>query len=387
MSANATPVVYNRKNPCVFRLRETLLLTGAGSGKDTRHYEFDLCGTGLNFEPGDSLALFSSNCPDLVSDMLDALGFSGDEEVVDPDKNTTTVRQALTNSCAITAPDKKLLAAICEKAASNPATAELLPMLAPEMKQALADHLWGRETIDFLLQFPEAKFEPQEFVSLLRKLLVRLYSIASSLSHSPDQVDLTVATVRYHSFGRDRKGVCSTWLAERLDKGEDVRGFISPGKGFRLPAPDEDTPIIMIGPGTGVAPFRAFLQHRKATGAKGKAWLFFGEQHEATEFFYRDEFEEALTSGLLDRMTTAFSRDQDYKIYVQHRLLESGPDIWKWLEDGAIIYVCGDAERMAVDVDEALHKIVAEHGDRTEQQAADYIEAMREAKRYRRDVY
>lgn len=387
MSANATPVIYNRKNPCVFRLRKTHLLTEAGSNKDTRHYEFDLCGTGLSFEPGDSLALFSGNCPDLVSDMLDALNFSGDEQVVDPDKNTTTIRQALTDSCAIAAPDKKLLAAICERAASNPAAAELQSMLAPEMKQVLADHLWGRETIDFLLQFPEAKFEPQEFINLLRKLVVRLYSIASSLTNSPDQVDLTVAAVRYHSHGRDRKGVCTTWLAERLEVGDDVRGFISPGKGFRLPDPDEDTPLIMIGPGTGIAPFRAFLQHRKATNAKGKAWLFFGEQHQATEFFYRDEFEEALSSGLLDRMTTAFSRDQDYKVYVQHRLLECGADIWRWLEDGAIIYVCGDAARMAGDVNEALHKIVAEHGARSEQQAADYIDAMRQAKRYRRDVY
>jgi len=387
MSANATPVVYNRKNPCVFRLRETHMLSEAGSDKDTRHYEFDLCGTGLTFEPGDSLALFSSNCPDLVNDVINALGFTGDEDVTGPDKNPTTLRDTLTNSCSITLPDKKLLAAICEKAPSNPATAELLPMLDIEMKKALANHLWGREIIDFLLQFPEAKFEPQEFVNLLRKLVVRLYSIASSLKHSPDQVDLTVATVRYHSFGRDRKGVCSSWLADRLDIGQDVRGFISPGKGFRLPDPDDDTPVIMIGPGTGIAPFRAFLQHRKATGAKGKAWLFFGEQHEATEFFYREEFEEALATGLLDRLTTAFSRDQDYKIYVQHRLAENGADIWKWLEQGAIIYVCGDAARMAVDVDETLHEIVKEHGQRSVEQAAEYIENLSREKRYRRDVY
>jgi sulfite reductase (NADPH) flavoprotein alpha-component len=387
MTTNATPVVYNRSNPCTFRLRSCHHLSEEGSAKDTRHYEFDLCGTGLSFEPGDSLALFSSNCPELVSDILTALGFSGDEEVVGPNKETTSIGEALLNQCAITAADKKLLNAICEKAVDDPAAAELKNLLAPEMKQALADHLWGLEIIDFLLQFPQAKFEPQEFVSVLRKLTVRLYSIASSLAHSPDQVDLTVASVRYHSHGRDRKGVCSTWLADRLETETEVRGFISPGKGFRLSDPEDDTPIIMIGPGTGIAPFRAFLQHRQATNAKGKAWLFFGEQHEATEFFYREEFDDALSCGLLDRLTTAFSRDQDYKIYVQHRLKECGADVWQWLEDGAIFYVCGDAARMAGDVDQALHEIVAEHGDRSQQDAAAYIENLRSEKRYRRDVY
>jgi sulfite reductase (NADPH) flavoprotein alpha-component len=387
MTTNATPVVYNRSNPCTFRLRERRMLVKEGSEKDTRHYEFDLSGTGLTFEPGDSLALFSSNCPDLVADILKALDFSGNEEVIGPNKEPTTIGEALLNQCAITAPDKKLLAAICAKVGDEPAAVELSALLAPEMKQALADHLWGREIIDFLLQFPQAKFEPQEFVSLLRKLTVRLYSIASSLAHSPDQVDLTVAAVRYHSFGRERKGVCSTWLADRLDTDTDVRGFISPGKGFRLPDPDDEVPIIMIGPGTGIAPFRAFLQHREATHAKGKTWLFFGETHEATEFFYREEFEAAMASGVLDRLTTAFSRDQDYKIYVQHRLKERGADVWQWLEEGAIVYVCGDANRMAGDVDQALHEIVAEHGDRSEEAAAEYMENLRTAKRYRRDVY
>jgi len=387
MTTNATPVVYNRSKPCTFQLRRSWMLSGEGSGKDTRHFEFDLGGTGLTFEPGDSLALFSSNCPDLVDEMLKALGFTGSEEVAGPDQETTTVREALIHQCAITAPDKKLLTAICAKVSDDADSIELANMLAPEMKQVLTEHLWGREIIDFLLQFPQVKFDPQEFIGLLRKLTVRLYSIASSLAHSPGQVDLTVASVRYHSHGRDRKGVCSTWLADRLDTATDVRGFISPGKGFRLPAPEDESPIIMIGPGTGIAPFRAFLQHRSATGAKGKAWLFFGEQHEATEFFYRDEFDAALTSGLLDRLTTAFSRDQQYKIYVQHRLKERGADVWKWLEEGAIVYVCGDAARMAGDVDQALHEIIAEQGERSAEQAAEYMETLRTAKRYRRDVY
>ena len=227
----------------------------------------------------------------------------------------------------------------------------------------------------------------QEFVGILKKLNVRLYSIASSLAAKPNECHLTVALVEYESHGRTRKGVCSSWMAQRTDENTPVRCFITPGKGFRLPDPDEDVPIIMIGPGTGIAPFRAFLQNRQATKAKGKAWLFFGEIHADTCFLYAEEWDQYLEDGTLDRVTTAWSRDQAEKIYVQHKITENGADLWEWLEQGAIVYVCGDAERMAPDVDAALHGLISQHGGKTTDEANEYVEQMRKDKRYRRDVY
>jgi sulfite reductase (NADPH) flavoprotein alpha-component len=200
-------------------------------------------------------------------------------------------------------------------------------------------------------------------------------------------VHLTVATVTYESFGRKRGGVCSTFLADRIVPETLIPVFVNPGKGFRLPEPHEETPVIFCGPGTGIAPFRAFLEERKVTNAKGKAWLFFGEVHEASCFFYREQFEGYLKDGTLERLTTAWSRDQAEKIYVQHKMLEQGADIWAWLEQGAIFYVCGDAARMAGDVDKALHHIIEKHGGRTAEEAVAYMAALKEAKRYRRDVY
>ncbi len=382
-ASSAAKPQFNRKNPLVAQLKKARVLTGEGSEKDTRHFEISLMGSGLEYEPGDSLALFPQNCPELVTDVLEALGFTGGETVTNPDGAEVPLRQALTESYSITQPDKKLLAAIAEKAGAK----NLETLLLPERKEQLQDYLWGREVIDFLLAHPEAKFEPQEFVGFLKKLVVRLYSIASSLKACPDEVHLTVATVTFHSYGRDRKGVCSTFLAQRVDESTPLPCFISPGKGFRLPAPEEDTPIIMCGPGTGIAPFRAFLQERKVTNAKGDAWLFFGEQHEKSDFFYRDEFEAWLADGTLTKLDTAFSRDQDHKIYVQHRIAENGAEFWQWLERGAIFYVCGDAQRMAGDVDQALHDLISQHGGKTEEEAADYVNQMKKDKRYRRDVY
>lgn len=382
-----TAPAFNRKNPCMARLKRAVKLSKDGSPKDTRHFEIDLCGSGMTFEPGDSLAVLPTNCPDLVNDVLAALGHTGEESVVDLDGRAVTLREALTTSCAITIPDKKLLAAIAERA-PGPEADELKALLTPERKDDLNAHLYGREVIDFLLQFPAAKFTPQEFVSVNKKVQIRLYSISSSLRAEPDQVHLTVATVRYSTFGRARKGVASTFLAERVTQGETViPTFINPGKGFRMPAPEEDTPIIMCGPGTGIAPFRAFLQERRATGAKGKAWLFFGEVSARTDYFYEDEWADYLKDGVLTRLDTAFSRDQDEKIYVQHRIEQAADELWKWLEKGAIFYVCGDASRMAADVDRALHKVIEIAGGRTQEQAAEYVNQMKTDKRYRRDVY
>lgn len=380
-----TAPAFNRKNPCMARLRHAVKLSKDPSPKDTRHYEIDLCGSGMAFEPGDSLAVLPNNGPELVNEVLAALGHSGNESVIDLDSKPVTLREALTSSCAITIPDKKFLAAVAERA---PGTDELKELLAPERKDDLNAFLYGREVIDFLWQYPDAKFAPQEFVSVNKKVQVRLYSIASSLRAYPDQVHLTVATVRYHSHGRARHGVTSTYLAERVMLNDTlIPTFINPGKGFRLPAPEEDTPVIMCGPGTGIAPFRAFLQERKATGARGKAWLFFGEISAQTDFFYEEEWAQYLKNGVLDRFDTAFSRDQAEKIYVQHRMMAAADEFWKWLEEGAIFYVCGDASRMASDVDRALHHVVETAGGRTPEQAAEYVSQMKTDKRYRRDVY
>ncbi len=378
-------MAYNLKNPYIAKLTRAEMLTKPGSGKDTRHYEIDLKGSGMEFLPGDSLAVKATNCPELVEDLLQALKLDGDTVVTSPTKEEKTLRETLFRDCAITAPDKKFLKLLAEKAGNG--AAEWAGLLEPEKKADLADYLWGREIIDFLLAHPEASFEAQEFVSTLKKLTVRLYSIASSLKAYPEQVHLTVATVTYESFGRKRKGVCSTFLADRIDETTPIPTFITPGKGFRLPDPEDETPIIMIGPGTGIAPFRAFLQERRATQAKGKAWLFFGDQRRDYDYLYDTEWGDYLKDGILHRLDLAFSRDQDYKIYVQHRMKEAAAEFWSWLEDGAIVYVCGDASRMAKDVDRALHEIVMEEGGRSEEEAAAYVEQLRKDKRYRRDVY
>lgn len=385
MSTEVTPKSpYNVKNPYIARLKHAHDLTGPGAVKHTRHFEIDLAGSGLEFTPGDSLAVLPTNDPDLVAELISVLGFTGEERVTNPKGAEVPIRQALLESYSITDIDNKLLKAVIEKTSGNTAVAGLTD---PERKEDLKRYLYGREVIDVLLENPSAKFEPTEWVGLLKKLIIRLYSISSSLKAVPEEVHLTVATVRYESHGRARKGVASTFLSERLTASTPIPVFVNPGKGFRLPAPEEDTPIIMCGPGTGIAPFRAFLQERKATAAKGKAWLFFGETNQSSCFFYREEFEAYLADGTLSRLDTAWSRDQAEKIYVQHKMLENGPELWKWLEQGAIFYVCGDASRMAVDVDRALHQIIETSGGKTAEEATAYLEKLKLEKRYRRDVY
>jgi sulfite reductase (NADPH) flavoprotein alpha-component len=378
--------VYNVKNPFIAKVKKAFDLSGAGAPKNTRHYEIDLEGGELEYTPGDSLAVQPTNDPVLVDDTLKALGFTGDEIVKHP-KTTLEVpiRQALIEATLITEIDNKLIKSIIEKTGGNTALAGLLE---PEKKEELKKYLWGRFVLDLLLENPTAKFEPQEFMLTQKKLNIRLYSISSSQKAHPKEVHLTIATVKYTSHGRERSGVASTFLAERITVGETlIPIFVNHGKGFRLPEPQEETPVIMIGPGTGIAPFRAFLEERKATAAKGKAWLFFGEVNEATCFFYKDEFEAYLADGTLAKLTTAWSRDQAEKIYVQHKLLENSAEIYAWLEQGAIVYVCGDASRMAVDVDKSLHSIIEKEGSKTSEEAVAYMAAFKDAKRYRRDVY
>lgn len=378
--------VYNVKNPCIAKVKRMFDLSGPGAPKHTAHYEIDLAGSGLEYTPGDSLAVQPTNDPQLVADTLAALGFSGNEIVKHPKNGSEVpIRQALIDATLITEIDNKLIKALVEKTGGNTPLAELSQ---PEKKEELKNYLWGRFVIDLLLEHPAAKFTPEEFMATQKKLNIRLYSISSSQKAHPDEVHLTVATVRYTSHGRARGGVASTFLAERVTVGETlIPCFVNHGKGFRLPEPQDETPIIMCGPGTGIAPFRAFLEERKATNAKGKAWLFFGEVSEKTCFFYKDEFEGYLADGTLTKLTTAWSRDQAEKIYVQNRMLEHAAEFWQYLEQGAIFYVCGDASRMAADVDKALHTIIEQQGGKSPDEASAYVQAMKEAKRYRRDVY
>jgi sulfite reductase (NADPH) flavoprotein alpha-component len=376
---------YSRKNPFPATLAVNRKLTGEGSNKDTRHFELTLSGSGLAYEVGDSMGVFPKNDIELVEGILKNQGFSGDEQVANPDGKTVSLREALTRDFIISEPSKQFLQALPEKDSSS---AFLKDLLDPGSKNHLDDYLWGRDVLDFLEEFTAAKFTPEEFVKLLRKLQPRLYSIASSQKTVGESVHLIVAVVRYQPerSGHLHLGVCSTFLAERAEGNGKVPLFVHTAKHFRLPE-NPDTATIMVGPGTGIAPFRAFLQERQAMGAKGKNWLFFGEQKAASDFFYKDEFEFWQSEGILTKFITAFSRDQTHKIYVQHRMHENAAELFDWLENGAIFYVCGDASRMAKDVDTALHQIVEKIGSKTTEQAKEYVDALKKEKRYRKDVY
>ena len=356
-------------------------LNEGNRNKETRHHEISLAGSGLTFEPGDSMAVYATNDPPLVEEIIRALGATGDEIVPAGKNEMAPLRQALLRNYAITTPPPKFLKAIVERASAAPLLKELLQ---PDHKHDLQVYLWGMEVIDFLLQHPSAKFKPDEFVGLLTKLQPRLYSVASSLRVYPESVHLIVDVIRYESHGRIRKGVASTFLAERCDD-QPVPVFPSVAKHFRLPENDAD--IIMVGPGTGIAPFRAFLQERRAVGARGRNWLFFGAQHEKYDYSYGDEFEELKKQNFLTHLHCAFSRDKEHKVYVQHRMQENAAELWRWLDGGAYFYVCGDALKMAKDVDAALRTIVQEQGGKLPEEANVYVEQMKADKRYKRDVY
>jgi sulfite reductase (NADPH) flavoprotein alpha-component len=376
---------YSRKNPFPATVAVNRKLTGEGSNKDTRHIEISLSGSGLAYEVGDSLGVFPRNDLELVEGILKNQGFAGDEQVTNPDGKTVSLREALTKDFIISEPAKQLLQVLPDKDSSS---AFLKDLLDPGSKNHLDDYVWGRDVLDLLEEFTAAKFTPEELVKVLRKLQPRLYSVASSQKAVGESVHLTVAVVRYQPERSSHLhlGVCSTFLAERAEGNGKVPVFVHTAKHFRIPE-NPDTPTIMVGPGTGIAPFRAFLQERKALGAKGKNWLFFGEQKVASDYFYGDEFEGWLAEGVLTKFTTAFSRDQDHKIYVQHRMLENAAELYDWLQNGAIFYVCGDAARMAKDVDTALHQIVEQVGSKSTEQAMEYVDALKKEKRYRKDVY
>ena len=373
---------HSRSNPFPARLITNRQLNAPGSAKDTRHFEIALEGSGLSYEAGDALGVMPRNCPALVGEILAVLGCDGEEAVTAPSGQETSLRSALLRSYQITKPGRSFLQSLAERAGD----VEWRSLLEPARQADLDKFLYGLEVIDLLLRCPSAKFAPLEFVSLLAKLQARLYSISSSPKAHPGEVHLTVAAVRYETHGRARQGVCSTFLADRAEADTPIPVFIQTSQAFRLPA-DCHKPVIMIGPGTGIAPFRAFIEERRATGAQGKNWLFFGDQRKECDFLYQEELEAMLAEGSLTRLDTAFSRDQAEKVYVQTRMLEHGAELWSWLEAGAHLYVCGDAKRMAKEVEGALHQIVERAGGRTAAQAADYVQQLKTAKRYQRDVY
>ncbi len=374
---------YSRANPFPARLKTNRRLNRAGSQKDTRHFELTLADSGLSYEAGDALGVLPTNCPALVEELLATLGHSGDAVLPNSTGTPAPLRQLLATAWVITAPPPALV----KEAATRAANSELLALLDPARKPDLDQWLYGRDLVDVLRACPGAAFTPAEFTGYLRKLQPRLYSISSSPKAHPGEVHLTVAAVRYTAHGRAKGGVCSSWLADRVALGETpVPVFVQTAHGFRLPQ-DLSRPVIMIGPGTGIAPFRAFLEERRATGATGSNWLLFGDQQRACDFLYEEELTAWSQDGLLTRLDLAFSRDQAAKIYVQNRLEEHAGELWHWLEQGAHLYVCGDAKRMAKDVDATLHQVIATAGGKTPEQAAAYVAALKTAKRYQRDVY
>ncbi len=378
---------YTKDNPLPAKLLENRVLNKDGSSKDTRHLVVDIAGSGLTYKVGDSLGIYASNRPQLVDEIIALLGATGNEPVL-PARMTVAVslHEALTSKLSLAGPTKKILGTFAAKTIDPVEQAWLAELLAPGAEERCESFLGQREYLDLLEEFPGAKLSPQELVDHLRRLMPRLYSIASSPVLHPGQVHLTVAPVRYESNGRRRYGVCSTFLSDRVTRRKTPVPVFVAESHFGLPE-DLTKDIIMVGPGTGVAPFRAFVQERVATGAMGRNWLFFGDQHEATDYLYGDEWKRLLTEGKMARVDLAFSRDQAKKIYVQDRIRENAAELWAWLEGGAHFYVCGDAHRMAKDVDAALHQIIVEQGGLDAAAAAEYVKQMKKGKRYQRDVY
>ena len=375
---NGAAAAFSKSSPFPARLVKNILLNKPGSAKEVRHYEIALGGSGLTYEVGDSLGVMPENCAELVSEVLAALGATGDEPVA-LENSVAPLRAALTSHFELGKPTSELLAEIAKRAPA----CEFAPLLAPEKLEDLKKWLYGHDVLDMLLLAPKV-MSVGDFLPLLRKLSPRLYSISSSPKAHLGEVHLTVSAVRYEKHGRNRKGVASTFLADRA--GNIVNIFVNPSHGFRPPT-NPDARMIMVGPGTGIAPFRAFLEEREAAAAKGKNWLFFGDQKRAADFLYEEQLTAWHKSGFLTRLDLAFSRDQAEKIYVQDRMLENATELWSWLETGAHFYVCGDAGRMAKDVDAALHKIIETAGGKNTDEAKAYVEKMKSEKRYQRDVY
>ena len=371
--------IWNRKNPYPATLRVNKLLSGEQSLKEIRHFEIDLGDSGITYDTGDALNIMPINDDELVKSILLRLNLPSELVLVGEDM---TLADLLKYKYEISTPSRNFIAAIEVQAGDD----LLSHVLNNGDKQALADYLWTKDVLDLLNLNKDIKFTGSEFVGLLKPLQHRAYSISSSPKKHVGSVHLTVASVRWNSNDREHLGVCSTFLADRVDVNEKIGVFVSPNKASRIPN-NNDAPMIMVGPGTGIAPFRAFLEERQCIGAEGKNWLFFGDQTRSSDYIYEGELAALKDSGVLSRLDLAFSRDQDEKIYVQHKMSEHGKDLFEWLENGGYFYVCGDATRMAKDVDQALCDIASKWGNLNADQAREYVNNLKREKRYLRDVY
>ncbi len=379
----AAASAYSRTNPFRAEVLENINLNGRGSNKETCHLELSLEGSGLIFEPGDALGIYPENDPGLVEQLLAELKWNPEEKVtVNKQGGVLTLKEALYTNYEITVLTKPLL----DKARQLSANEELHQLLEPGNEENVKDYIAGRDLLDLIRDYGPWGDTAQEFVSVLRKIPARLYSIASSLKANPDEVHLTIGAVRYDAHGRERKGVCSIFAAERLQQGGTIPIFIQHNENFKLPK-NQETPIIMVGPGTGVAPFRSFMQEREESGVNEKSWMFFGDQHFVTDFLYQTEWQKWLKNGVLTNMDIAFSRDTAEKVYVQHRMLEHSRELFAWLEEGAAVYVCGDEKHMAHDVHNTLIEIIEKEGEMSREKAGEYLANMQQQKRYQRDVY
>ena len=373
-------IMYDKKNPLPAVVLENINLNGEGSAKETRHVEISLKESGLHYDAGDALGVFPINSDSDVHAVIEAGNWDKDELVPIPNEMEATLEKALSEYYDITGLSKVLV----KKYSKVQPNEKLTDLIAD--KESFDDWLWGRQWVDLLNEFPIEGLSAIDFVGMLRNLSARLYSIASSIHAHPEEVHLTVGAVRYNSHGKNRTGVCSTYLADRIDDEQKVKVYLHHNKNFKLPENGE-TPIIMVGPGTGIAPFRSFIGERIALGANGKSWLFFGDQHKNCDFLYQPEWEKYLEEGTLSQLDLAFSRDSDQKVYVQHKMLEKSKEIWDWIQEGAYFYVCGDASRMAKDVNAALIQIASQEGGMEEAEATKYVKQLQKEKRYQRDVY
>ncbi|MEM9669055.1 MAG: sulfite reductase subunit alpha [Pseudomonadota bacterium] len=370
---------WGRKNPYLSNTIENRLLSGAKSSKEIRHFAFDLGDSGMTYEAGDALGVFPINRDDLVDGLINRLGADPEQTVAGQD---LPLQDLLKTKLEIRTPPRSIINEIEKRAGHD----ELSHIVGNGDKESLEAFMWGRDTLDLLSLNPDLKIDPAEFVSWLKPLQHRAYSISSSPKAHEGEVHLTVAAVRWNYEDRMHHGVASSFLADMCEEGGETPIFMSPNKSFRIPS-DNDAPMIMVGPGTGIAPFRAFLEERREIGAKGKNWLFFGDQHRESDFIYQDEIGEMSRDSILTRLDLAFSRDQADKIYVQNRMRQNSKALFAWLEEGGYFYVCGDATRMAKDVDAALIDIIAEEGGYSEDDAVDYVSKLKIDKRYLRDVY
>ena len=369
---------YTKQNPYTATLLTSQKITGRDSGKDVRHIEIDLDDSGITYQPGDALGVWYENSAELANAILAKVGLSGVESI-DVDGESLSIHSALVAKYEITTANPQFVTKFAELSASK----KLQKLV--EDKDKLREYAGNTQIVDVLAE-KKTKLNAEQLVGLLRRLTPRLYSIASAQSEVDEEVHLTVGVVEYQQGEETRFGGASSYLSHRLEEGGEVKVFIENNNNFKLPQ-DDNTPVIMIGPGTGIAPFRSFIQERDNRDAEGKNWLFFGDRTFTQDFLYQVEWQKYLKSGVLSQLDVAFSRDQQDKVYVQHRLLENGQQLWQWIEEGAYLYVCGDATRMAKDVHEALIEVVQEHGKLSKEKAEEFITTLRKEKRYQRDVY